>query len=583
MVGEGIQTPERRALVACQQYMGQGAAVEIAGIPVLDIQSWASDVENVRLESHHAYTAGWLETEAALTTFRHDPNGLGNPHYAPTVLLERAQNRWQGIYLDQKSTPELRSKAQVARGSLELYELLVTGRDVLRHKVFWDNQIEGATTLLKSYDRRKDPLLTHELHIQTLMLLMGTYLSESNLLATPAPCRFQESDSERRYDMILWRLLPDGYRTHRMLMAAQEGGAFAGNVVVSPSTLSNEGYEPRLGHGTLRALLETIQDKKPREMFQRKRHLNATFGDLLGNINEQVFNERGLILGVDPESGLDAARGWYENLEPNYRFVAQDKSALEECINAHEYALGGEDQKPEDIYRLGWLWAELASLPGGSDGYDRAIQVFELAAQTAVDQEDWPVYVESMLGVATAKLRNAISGEGPASLEHVQAYREDLIEVGEGMLNGFANIEADSPHMDALQRALRRLTICLTINTDPDLDYLATFPSPRQRITHGKHLGSDLHVLPLVGDTYNMHAAGRLRFADTETNTLDKGVATVALAKLEMTSWQEELSLLQSIVSAFRTAEWSNAEARIPCHSMSESRVLGYICSIKRR
>lgn len=553
MVGEGVlQTPEERALAATQAYMAFGAETQIGHIPAHELQALADNVEGIQLPTYAAYNAGWLEVETAISTYSENPDGVGSEHYAPLTLLQRAKDRWQAIYLDASKSPLHRARAEVAAGSLEMYETIVSEKTTFNQKPMWERQIATSSVLLRSLDKHRDTSLTHELHCQTLMLLLGKHADLGGMLALPAPARFQDLESERRYDMLLCLYAEEHHKFHPLRIAAQAGGAEEGCIVIHPDRLQNQGYEPRAGHGTLRALLESYQRKKVRMEPVRQKHYKATFLGLYEEIIRQRSTIESLSLGVDALTGMDAARGWYQGLHPNHRLSPNDKPALENCINAHEYALGDDNKSIEDIQRLGWLWTEVASLSEDGAGFDRAIQVFELASETAVEQEIWPAYLESMMGVATVKLYQALHGEQTLSQEQFIAYLSELADIAEGMQRGFAEISENSPHLPELKRIARTLTACMAVNATIDMEHVAAFASHRQRGLGNTWDGSDLLIIPKTKDGFKVSRAGKLRFAATPQNSLDKGIMTLAPSDLATEGWEDDLDLMRIIANEIR-------------------------------
>jgi hypothetical protein len=564
MVGEGIaQSPEERALAATQAYMAFGAETEIGHIPAVELQALATETEGVKLPTYAAYNAGWLYIETAISTYRENPDGGWNEHYEPLALLEKSKSIWKAIYLDPSKPVLYRAKAEVAAGSLEVYETLVSEKASVDQRIMWDRQVAAGAALLRTLDKHRsgvpDIPLVHEAHCQTLMLLLGRHLPLSNIFGIPAPARFQEVDSDRRYDMLLSVWINKSHHFHYLRVAAQSGGAEEGCIVIHPDQLRNEGYEPRAGHGTLRAILEEHQGKNRRVERPRRHHHQNAYADLLKDILLQRTTLDNLNLGVDAVTGMESARQWYRNLPPDYRLTAEDKAALENCINPHEYALGKDDTPVEDIQRLGWLWGEVASISEGGEGFDRAIQVFELAGETAVEQENWPGYVESMMGAAAIKLRQMLHGEQRPSLEQFISYLGELAGIAEGMQRGFSEINERSPHLPELKRLARILTACMVMNATTETDLITTFPSHRQQALGGTRLGSDLLVIPEIKDRFKLARAGKLRFAPTAENTLDKGIMTLTPDDLARNGWQDDLELLGRVANEIRWIQFDSA------------------------
>ncbi len=561
MIGEGIaQSPEERALAATQAYMAFGAETEIGRIPAVELQALVTELGDIKLPTSAAYNAGWLYTETAISTYHENPGGDWNEQYAPLTLLAQAKSMWKAIYLDPSRPILYRAKAEVAAGFLEIYETLVSEKaseESFDQRIMWDRQVVAGTALLKTLDRHRsgfpDATLVHEAHCQTLMLLLGRHMTVSNILfAMPAPSRLQELDSDRRYDMLLGMQIDNTHFFYCLRIAAQSGGSEEGCIVIHPDQLRNEGYEPRAGHGTLRAILEEVQGKNRRAGPIRKRHHEKTYEELVKNILVQRATLNNLNLGVDAMTGMESARQWYKNLPPDYRLTAEDKAALENCINPHEYALGKDDTPVEDIQRLGWLWGEVASISEDGGGFDRAIQIFELAGETAVEQENWPGYVGSMMGAAAIKLRQMLHGEQRPSQEQFISYLGELADIAEGMQRGFSEINERSPHLPELKRLARILTACMVMNATTETDPITTFPSHRQQALGGTQLGSDLLVIPEIKDRFKLARAGKLRFAPTAENTLDKGIMTLTPDDLARNGWQDDLELLGRVANEIR-------------------------------
>jgi len=575
MTGEQLpKNPVSAAMAARDEYLDMGPAEPLGCLPEHDLMALTSATEGVAVPTHASYDIGWLELETAVAVHNGHPDRDWNPHFEPLALVQRARKRWEDIYENPANPASLRSWAHFAVGHLALYLFDETKPAMLDVDSIVNHQFTGAQLMLRAFDRYKDLDLTHDLHCQTIMYLLSCDYSHTLMIGAPSGPRFQRLGDDRSHDILL-RVDDDednSVQIHFMKVTSQEGGIMSGSLTLPPRVLLNQGYEPKLGHGTLRALLETSKVARMisgnrnlsrmanpgrlRNLDRQNKHVETVRNNVTSALLELLEKGRyGKDLSIDPVGGLGEARQQYAGLSPNYRFISEDEGWLTSCINAHEYALGGEATS-EDAVRLGWLHMELSALPDEGDNYDRAVQVFEAAAEQAEEQQNWPIYLEAMIGKATAGIHRHMQGE-TVTEEQAAEYRWELVAIAEGLVRGLGAQEA-GPHAARLQALIPALAACLSVNTDPELLHIATFPAPRQAAGDTEIVGSDLLIHPQLQNDgeFNIFAAGKVRFDGKPRNTLDFGVATVTATALAKLGWRDNLAMLQRcIAEAYRQAE----------------------------
>jgi len=192
---------EQAALVARRQYMMLGTNVNLAAMPIDDAKRWVDDVRGVRLEPHAQLDVGWLEMETGITLGEHEEAITGD-RYQPSALFDSATERWQRIALTNGNSAQLRAESELALSSLQAYRALIDTQALPDFGKMQTHQLAAARLLLKEYDRRHDPELTHDLHNTTLLMLLTRYVVEANLFATLLPPRFDEVGSNSRSDLL---------------------------------------------------------------------------------------------------------------------------------------------------------------------------------------------------------------------------------------------------------------------------------------------------------------------------------------------------------------------------------------------
>ena len=530
------------------EYMAQGAEVGMGNIAVEQLDAWVRATEGTQPLAHHNLTAGWLRIETAMTIVSRRRIGLEAPtDLEPEALLDGAQDRFDQITLRQANDVVLRSRALVAAGSVGLYRALVrtgtaaeTERVPLSLRKPYEKQIEAAELLMRAAARRRSNPPLHDLHVQAFLALFNNEVEDMQLVAFPVPTRLQDEGDERSVDIMLWDI-DTGRQNTGLFMArvtADESAVVAGNITLPAGLLRNNAYPSEIGQGTLQMLIEDHRGRPMRLAPQRRRHRDVVLRAVMEQYIDQRVEGQALSFETDPITGLDEARRWYAGLSPLRRLTAADAGALEQCLNPFENAYWSGELSADDTATLAWLRLEMGTVNHNADEPARAEDLFEAVMQRTEAQQDWTRYCQALAGKVTARLYAGLYS-GQDQSEIVAAYREDLAGAIDRLHIGLQQPEIQGSHHEPhVRRLLERLLACYAVSSDEEGMHIAVLTAPRQQAPPDAATGSDVFVVPFVGESYNLATTGRVRLsATTRPESLDRGVATIDPAILWGT-WQ---------------------------------------------
>ncbi|HKR82482.1 MAG TPA: hypothetical protein VJR27_05820 [Candidatus Saccharimonadales bacterium] len=573
-----ISPLEQAARNAHHDYMSWGADPPLGGIDTAEMQSLVTATDGLRRwPGHQALDVGWLCLETALRQAFDDageagPSGARSALYSQDALVNRAQTYWDKAALDPANNILIRSRARWAIGAVQAYMHLATLVGSVDLRDYQEAQTQTASMLLREYGRRKDPGLLHDLHVQTVGLLLSSSHSkdkQANDLALPLPTRFQEQGSPRRSDMLFWKWGDSEVARIFLLGVSSHEGTNSNDVInIAPALLQNDKIPSKTGQGTLEAMDTLLAGEKAGKYSKLQlqmlaRHFEQTAGGAREVIEMQIVKGMRTAIEIDPEKGLQDAYDWYAGLGPTYHMKETDKHELEQAINPFEMAAGNGDADLEDLQTLAWLWMEVDMATGEKGGFSRAEEIFEYAAQMAEVQENWPAYCASKLDKATASFRRRHQepDERETALEN---YQQDLYNIATGMVYGLAETPQTSQHYVALQRVARRLVASLLF-ADGEEGVVVFTPSTRQRgVYDPTAISSDILMVPEIDDEYPLASAGKVRFSDAENRTsLDEGVATLVLRDVWGKQIQDFRPLLEKLVRGSAGADIRRAKRQI--------------------
>jgi hypothetical protein len=544
---------EQRAAAAHHDYMSLGNEVQMGRVPLIDLQSWVTDITPVRLPPHQAYDAGWLCLEAAMTRgpAPEVETGSNAEMYSPQTLAARSVEYWRDITLRPSNPVQLRARATVAMAAMGAYGVMAQIKDKTPAANFHQAQIDSLTMLHKAYDRHHNPELLHDLHVQTLMFMLNSSAAHKDTdMTLPLPSRYY-NEGAIRSDLLFWTAAGGEHDlpcTYLLGISAQDGTANHYVLNVPPTVLRNDVYSSSA------LALQAYDVSKPelKDPFKKK-HLRDVVANIRTLIRSQI--ETGAVTAssnIDPEAGLQDAYDWYANLGPSYQMKPGDRQMLEQVINPFEMAAAKNETDAEDLLTLGWLWMEMDMATGEKGGFARAEDCFEMAASTAEAEEDWPLYCNAKLDKAVAGFRRRLQEpEEQESESALEMYQQDLRGIAEGVVAGLRELPKTSPYFEDFQRFGRRLAANLLF-ADGNEGYTAFAPSSRQRgIYREEANGSDILLVPEIDGEYPINGAGKVCFDSVRRDALlDEGVASISVLETFGKENIENISpLLQTILN----------------------------------